>query len=155
MRPVRAVAVLAALAAGLAATCSPEEQAVGLAGCYQFERNEGARGLGLPWGVELVDEPLGSEWPGMSGRAGVRRARTATSPTERGDVPFGYWAPAGTDSLEIGYPGGGGMVLTLGVSGPDLIGGGRGVGDAIPLGGSLGPRPPLPVVARRVLCGAS
>lgn len=155
MSRLRATALLSALAASGAACPAPQDGVVAeLPACFQFERNAGARALGLPWGFVLEDEALGSGWPLVADRPGVRRARTATSPTERADQPFGYWAPAG-DSVEIGYPGGGGVVLTLSPQGQDLIGQGVAVGDAVPLGGAMGPRPPHPVVARRVLCGAS
>jgi hypothetical protein len=146
------VTVTAALAACASGASS---QASELAGCYQLERNAGARALGLPWGFVLEDEELGAGWPLVSERAGVQRARTATSPTGRADVPFGYWASAAGDSVEIGYPGGGGVVLTLASTGQDLIGQGVAVGDAVPLGGAMGPRAPVAVTARRVLCGAS
>ena len=53
-------------------------------------------------------------------------------------IPFGYWLRTPADSIEIGYPGGRGLVLRLAQSGQDLI----------------GLRPALPVIARRVLCGA-
>jgi hypothetical protein len=59
------------------------------------------------------------------------------------------------DSIEIGHPGGGGVALTLAPAGRDLSGLGVAVGDAVPLGGAMGPRPPYPVIARRVTCGAS
>jgi hypothetical protein len=126
-----------------------------LVGCYQFERNQGARAFALPWGVVLEQEPLGPGWPIMADRPGVRRALTATSPTARAEHPYAYWAPAQGDSIEIGHPGGGGVVLTLAPSGQDLIGQGVAVGDVVPLGGAMGPRAPVPVTARRVLCGAS
>lgn len=151
------VAVAAAVALGLGAGCPQQERARAagaLVGCYQFERNAGARALGLPWGVELQESGLGPGWPLLSDRAGARRAATATSATAREDHPFAYWAPAAADSIEIGHPGGGGIVLTLAVIGADLIGAGAAAGDAVPLGGSLQPRAPVPVVARRVLCGA-
>lgn len=154
---LHAAALIGGLSFGVAATCAPRtaEEASDATACFQFERDAGARALGLPWGAVLEDVPLGEGWPLVSDRAGVRRALTATSPTGRADHPFGYWAPAAGDSVELGHPGGGGLVLTLGRSGQDLIGHGTAVGDAVPLGGRVGPRPPVPVIARRVLCGAS
>jgi hypothetical protein len=151
--------LLAATAALLAGGCaSAQQQAADVAavvGCYQFERNAGARELGLPWGVELHETALP---PGalVLGRApDARVAETATSPTARQDHPFGYWASALGDSLEIGYPGpGGGFVLRLTRTGQDLVGLGRAVGDALRPGDPAGPRPALGVTARRVLCGA-
>lgn len=151
-------AVAAAVSLGLGTSCPQQplaQAASGLVGCYQFERDAGARALGLPWGVELQEAGLGPGWPLLSDRAGVRRAATATSATAREDHPFAYWAPATGDSIEVGHPGGGGIVLTLAAIGADLIGGGVPAGDAVPLGGSMKPRTPVPVVAHRVLCGAS
>lgn len=147
-----------AVAFGIGWSCGPArmvQSASSPVGCYQFERGPGARALGLPWGVELEDVPLGPGWPLTTGIEGVRRALTETSPTERADHPFGYWRGIAADSVEIGHPGGGGVVLTLAREGQDLIGRGVAAGDAVSLGGPLGPRPPEPVVARRVLCGAS
>ena len=154
-RSARAAALNVAMTAAMGACASgASSQPSELAGCYQFERNAGARTLGLPWGFVLEDGELGPGWPLVADRVGVQRALTATSPTGRADFPFGYWAPAG-DSIEIGHPGGGGFVLTLAPQGQDLIGQGVAVGDAVPLGGAMGPRPPAAVIARRVLCGAS
>ena len=150
------VALGAALAFGMGESCPKEaqQQAVAAtAGCYQFVHDAGAKALGLPWGFVLEDAPLGPGWPLVSDRPGVLRASTALTATERADHPFGYWAPKG-DSIEIGHPGGGGIVLTLAPSGQDLIGQGVAAGDAVPMGGAMGPRPPSPVTARRVLCGA-
>jgi hypothetical protein len=154
----RTLLALAPALASIAAACPPAgttTAAAAPAGCYQFERDAGARALGLPWGFVLEDEPLGAGWPLVSDRPGVRRARTATSPTARADQPFGYWAPLTGDSIEIGHPGGGGVVLTLGRAGQDLVGRGVAAGDALPPGAAAGPRTPVGVVARRVLCGAS
>jgi hypothetical protein len=155
LRSALRAALCVAMTAALGACASgASSQPSALAGCYQFERNAGARALGLPWGFVLEDAPLGAGWPLVGDRPGVQRALTATSPTGRADAPFGYWAPAG-DSIEIGHPGGGGFVLTLAAAGQDLTGQGVAVGDAVPPGGAMGPRPPAAVVARRVLCGAS
>ena len=151
-----AVVILSALTSALVSSCaSVPARTVSAAGCYQFERNDGARALGLPWGVELLAEPLGPGWPLWTDVSGVRSARTATGPVERDDHPFGYWRVTAGDSIEIGHPGGGGAVLTLGPGGQDLVGRGNAAGDAVPLGGASGDRTPAPVVARRVLCGAS
>ena len=145
------VALCSALVASCASAPPAERDA---AGCYQFERNDGARALGLPWGFELDAAPLGQGWPLLTDREGVKRARTATSPTGRDDHPFGYWWESARDSVEVGYPGGGGITLRLARRGQDLLGQGTAAGDAAPVGGPA-PRTPAPVVARRVLCGAS
>ena len=147
--------VATALSVGLVWSCASVPVTDPVVGCYQFERNSGARTLGLPWGVVLEDGPVGAGWPLLADLEGVRRARTATSPTGRADHPFGYWHVTPNDSLEIGYPGGGGLVLSLIRQGQDLVGEGIAAGDALPFGAPLGPRTPAPVVARRVLCGAS
>ena len=154
MRSARGV-VATALSVGLVWSCASVPATDLVVGCYQFERNSGARTLGLPWGVELEAAPVGAGWPLIADLEGVRRARTATSPTGRADHPFGYWHLTPADSLEIGYPGGGGIVLSLIRQGQDLIGEGIAAGDVLPFGAPLGRRTPAPVVARRVLCGES
>jgi hypothetical protein len=157
MRAIEVTAVCAVLAFGMGESCPKQaaQAAASLVGCYQFEHDAGAKALGLPWGVVLEDAALGPGWPLVSDRPGVRRATTALSATDRADHPFGYWAPAQGDSIEIGHPGGGALVLTLTPSGQDLIGRGVAAGDAVRPGEAMGPRPSSPVVARRVLCGAS
>jgi len=123
-------------------------------GCYQFAWNSEAARLGLPWGLVLMDEPLSEGWP-IHARGDVRSAATATSPSGRADHPFGYWLRTAGDSIEVGYPGGGGIVLVLSPEGPDLVGEGRAVGDAArPLVPNRA-RPSLGVAARRVTCGAT
>jgi len=141
----------------VAAGCSalPSPQAAALAGCYQFRWDAGARALGLPWGVVLLDEPLAEGWPLTASLEGVRRAVTATSPSGRDDHPFGFWRPTSADSVQIGHPAGGGFTLTLAPDGPDLVGQGRAVGDAVaPDQDRAGARQTHPVVAQRVLCQA-
>ena len=150
------VVLLTAMASAVAACAGAlvkTRPIVPVVGCYQIEWGRGASRLRLPWGFVLEDEPLEVGWPLLAGREGVRRALTATSPTEREDHPFGYWAPHGADSIEVGYPGGGGVVLALERRGQDLFGPGRPAGDAVRPGESPSLR--VPVVARRVLCGAS
>ncbi|MSR37134.1 MAG: hypothetical protein EXR95_10935 [Gemmatimonadetes bacterium] len=151
----RALSLGSVLVLTLGWSCASVPPADPAVGCYQFERNAWARTLGLPWGLVLEDAGLGTGWPLLADRTDVRRAATATSPTQRADHPLGYWAPAAGDSIEVGHPGGGGLVLTLARSGRDLIGRGVAAGDAVPLGGASGPRAPVTVVARRVLCDAS
>ena len=146
-----------AAAAGLLCACAaaPGRGAARPAtGCYQFEWNEGARRLALPWGFVLEDRALEPGWPVQARAEDARQALTATSPNARADHPFGYWLRTPADSIEIGYPGGGGLVLRLAQSGQDLIGLARPVGDAVQPGEPFGLRPALPVIARRVLCGA-
>ena len=152
MNTRRGLAFASLVAWGCASAPAGSDPAVG---CYQFERDAGAAALALPWGVELENEPLGAGWPLMADLAGVRRARTASGPVERDDHPFGYWRPASGDSIEVGHPGGGGVTLMLAPRGQDLIGSGTASGDALRLGAAPGARTPAPVVARRVLCGAS
>jgi len=144
------------VAGGCSALPNPQS-ASSLAGCYQFRWDAGARALGLPWGVVLLDEPLAEGWPATASLEGVQRAVTATSPTGRDDHPFGFWRPTSADSVQIGHPGGGGFTLTLAPDGPDLVGQGRAVGDAVGPGSGpagAGTRQAHPVVAHRVLCPA-
>jgi hypothetical protein len=156
-RSGRALGLLAgALGAGCAGAQQPAADSV--VGCYQLVQDAGARALGLPWGFVLEQAALEPGWLVSASLPDARRALTATSPTGRQDFPFGYWAWTGVqrDSIEVGYPGGGGgFVLRLAPSGQDLVGLGRAVGDAVAPGQPSGPRPPSPVAARRVLCGAS
>nr|NIP58840.1 hypothetical protein [Gemmatimonadota bacterium]NIR79223.1 hypothetical protein [Gemmatimonadota bacterium]NIT87884.1 hypothetical protein [Gemmatimonadota bacterium]NIU31739.1 hypothetical protein [Gemmatimonadota bacterium]NIU36356.1 hypothetical protein [Gemmatimonadota bacterium] len=129
----------------LAAQASP-------AGCYRFEDTTGGDALGLPWGVILEDEPLGEGWPLMDRFDDVHRARTLASETRRTDHPFGYWRPIPGDSIEIGYPGGGGVTLRVAPADGGLAGSGRGGGDAMRPGETPGPRPAQPVEAERTPC---
>jgi hypothetical protein len=142
-------------AATLAAACLSiaEGRGPGYAGCYQFYRDEGARVLGLPWGLELLDEPLAGGWMVTMRFPDVMKALTATSPTAREDHPIGYWREIPGDSIELGHPGGGGgYTLLLTLDGQDLVGRATAVGDA---GAPGQPRPTRAVTAYRVLCGAS
>jgi hypothetical protein len=127
----------------------PSEQ---LAGCYQFRYDEGAKSLGLPWGVVLVDEPIEPGWMVGMRFENVMTAETAVSATERADHPFGYWRLAG-DTIEIGHPSGfTGFTLSLLREGRDLVGTGRAIGDAGRPGET---RPTHLVTANRVVCGAT
>ena len=142
------------LASLLAAACASlaDRSEAQIAGCYQFRWDEGARTLRLPWGVELLDEPVGYGWMITMRYADVKLARTATSVTGRDDHPFGYWRVTAEDSVEIGHPGGGaGYTLTLAPVGQDLIGTGRPIGDVLSPGETPATRR---VTAYRVLCGA-
>lgn len=122
------------------------------AGCYRFGETAGSDALGLPWGVILEEEPLGEGWPLMDRFDSVRLARTLASEARRTDHPFGYWRPVPADSIEIGYPGGGGVTLTVVPTESGLSGRGRGGGDAMRPGETPGPPPNHPVEARRVAC---
>jgi hypothetical protein len=141
------------IALGLLGCASLADQPSGdLAGCYQFRYDEGAKALGLPWGIVLLDQPIEPGWLVGTRFEGVMKAETATSATGRADHPFGYWRMVG-DSLEIGHPSGfTGYTVTLLPEGRDLVGAGRAIGDAGRPGET---RPTLPVTANRVVCGAT
>jgi hypothetical protein len=142
-------ACIAALALGGCASFA-ERSAEALAGCYQFRYDEGAKSLGLPWGVVLIDEPIEPGWMVGMRFENVMTAETATSATEREDHPFGYWRLMG-DSVEIGHPSGfTGFTVTLLPQGRDLVGTGTPIGDAAVPGET---RPTHRVTAYRVACG--
>lgn len=153
LRQGMACGLAALLASACASLAEPQSDWVG---CYQFRWDESARTLGLPWGFELLDEPLEEGWPISASYEGVRRALTATSPTGREDHPFGYWRVTAEDSVEVGYPAGGaGFSLELGREGrQDLAGTAEPVGDVLQPGAPAGRPAPRPVLAYRVLCGA-
>jgi hypothetical protein len=115
-----------------------------LAGCWYFERDAAAERLQLPWGVRLLEDTL-TGWPALQQRPGVRRALTLLRPGEEEPFPFGYWLPLGSDSVEIGYPAGGGLLLELAVSAERLSGGALELGDAQPppAGPRVRPRHPV------------
>lgn len=135
---------------GIGAGAVPAQEPV--VGCYRFLETAGSEALGLPWGVILDEGPLEEGWPLVERFEEVRRARTATSETGRADVPFGYWRPVAGDSVEIGHPGGGGVVLVVAPADGGLAGTGRSAGDALQPGQEPGPRPSRPVRARRFEC---
>lgn len=110
-------------------------------GCWYFDRNDAATALNLPWGIRLTGDSL-TGWPAIDQRGGARVAATLTPDGDQGH-PFGYWLETSGDSIEVGYPGGGGLVLRLAVSDTALTGIARPVGDALPL--EPGPRPDRPV----------
>jgi hypothetical protein len=111
----RAVRLLAAglvvLGAASCATTPPAAPAVPF-GCWYFERDAAAERLNLPWGVRLLEDTL-TGWPAIQQLPGVRRALTLIDHGETAAHPFGYWRPVGDDSLEIGYPAGGGLLLRV------------------------------------------
>jgi hypothetical protein len=127
----RATAALVIAASGCVAHRNAGEP-IALEGCHYFVQDDVAAALRLPWGVRLLDEPL-EGWPAIQQREGVRRATTLTGEGDR-RFPFGYWIRTSPDSVEIGYPAGGGLVLDLAMDN-GLSGVAREVGDALPMHG--------------------
>jgi hypothetical protein len=138
-RTLSTVAIPAALAGlALAGACAStsEEPRRTVPGCYYFAQDSVFRELRLPWGVRL-EETLLQGWPGLEAR-GARKATTLTG-TEEVDYPFGYWISTAPDSVKIGYPAGGGLVLDLAIRED------RGLaGTARPVGDVLRPGDPAP-----------
>jgi hypothetical protein len=153
----RATAARAALLAAvlpLLAGCmtTPDPAPADEARCYYFERDAGAEALRLPWGVMLLPDPL-EGWPAIQQLPGVRQAATLVGHEQAASFPFGYWRPLGVDSLEIGYPAGGGIVMALEAEPMRLAGVAREVGDALPPGAaSAGSRPATRVSLVRAQC---
>lgn len=141
-----------ALAMTLSACAStPDPAPDDLAGCYYFEPGEVAQRLRLPWGVRVLADTVDG-WPALEQRAGARRAVTLVAPGDEAAHPFGYWLPLDGDSVEIGYPAGGGLVLTLTAGPTHLTGTVTPVGDALPPG-AADPRPRSePVSLLRARC---
>ena len=137
-------AVLVACATGSGAGTASEA----LAGCYRFERNEGALRLNLPWGFELRSETLGDGWANY---ADANRVFTWMTETRRTGLPFGYWRVMDAGFVQVGYPGLGAYTLSLELEGRDLVGRGRSEGDAVPLNQNPDRRV-AQVIARRVTC---
>ncbi len=154
-RPMRAAAGAAGLAVasvallGACASAETKLSAQEIAGCYYFERTPAADSLGLPWGVRLTDRPL-EGWPAMAPRN--PKLATTLAPGGDQDFPFGYWLVADSDSLEIGYPGGGGIVVHVAPEGQELIGSARPVGDALPPGALPGSPATRTVTLKHALC---
>lgn len=150
--PYLARLVLAGLAVAVACASSPNGHSQELTGCWYFAQPS-PPDMRLPWGVRLGADPL-QGWPAIQQLDGVRVASTLTPDGDR-EHPFGYWRPLPGDSLEIGYPAGGGAVLTLGVEagGAALTGSVRGVGDARAYGTDPGtPSAGQPVRLTRAGC---
>jgi hypothetical protein len=122
---------LVGVAAAVSGCVSTPQAPAPVAGCYYFERDAGAERLNLPWGVRLLPDSL-TGWPAIQQHAGVRRAETLLDFERTAAHPFGYWRPLGADSVEVGYPGGGGLLLLLGIEDVRLAGRARAVGDALP-----------------------
>jgi hypothetical protein len=113
-----------------------------LVGCHYFVQDDVARDLQLPWGVRLLDDPWRAGPPPAA--PGVMQATTLTGHDEV-DFPFGYWVVSAQDSLEIGYPAGGGLLLELAMINGAFEGRARPVGDAVPHPASRRTaRPPRP-----------
>lgn len=127
------VAIVAAILLASACASTPEPEPDVVDGCYYFERGAVAERLRLPWGVRLTPDTL-TGWPAIQQRPGVRRATTLVGPGQDAAQPFGYWVPLDRDSLEIGYPAGGGLLLVVATGPTHLTGTIRPVGDALPPG---------------------
>jgi hypothetical protein len=128
-----------------------------LAGCWYFDRTATAERLNLPWGVELRTDSV-QGWPAIQQLPDVRRAVTLLDGTRVEDFPFGYWRALRSDSVEIGYPAGGGLLLSLAVQPPPpadvtaLTGTARALGDARPPGQFDRPPEVDPVSLTRAMC---
>ena len=134
-RPLGSLFTTLLVLASACASASNRQEPV-IPGCYYFERTGAANELNLPWGVRLEDAAL-EGWPAMEQRGGMR-AVTLTGSGEA-DHPFGYWISTAPDSVEVGYPAGGGLVLELEVGEDrDLS------GVAIPVGDIVDPNDPSP-----------
>jgi hypothetical protein len=133
-RPALTAAAVALAAAALAACAGPPDQPEQpeprpLVGCHYFVQDQVAQQLRLPWGLRLLDRPL-EDWPAIQQRGDVRVATTLTGQGEA-SFPFGYWLRTAEDSVEMGYPGGGGLVLRLAMENGALRGTAHAVGDAL------------------------
>jgi hypothetical protein len=131
----------AATSAALAWACggAPEQpDPRHVIGCHFFVQDDVAEALGLPWGVRLLDQPL-EGWPNLAG-TGARRATTLTGWDEM-DHPFAYWVRTAEDSIRIGYPAGGGLVLDLALENGAFEGRARPVGDILEPPAALPDRP--------------
>jgi hypothetical protein len=148
--PSASLAALVAAASGACARQPEHPDPRPLLGCHYFTQDQGARDLQLPWGVRLTDRAL-EGWPAIQQRHDVMQATTLTGTAET-DHPFGYWIRTASDSIEIGYPGGGGLVLELALDSGAFHGVARAVGDALePLAVSNG-TPTRPVQLVRARC---
>lgn len=130
-----AFTLLALTACASAPNGDPQE----IAGCYYFQQDATAEALNLPWGVRLTTDSL-TGWPPIDQQPNTHRAVTLVGPNEIADFPFGYWQALPGDSVTIGYPGMGGLVLELSRANGVLEGAAHPVGDA-----GLGARESHPV----------
>jgi hypothetical protein len=148
----RATVAVGVLLLAPACVTTPEAVPTDETRCYYFERDAAAEALRLPWGVMLLPEPL-EGWPAIQQLPGVRPAVTLVAHEQAASFPFGYWRPLGADSLEIGHPAGGGIVLTLEAEPMRLTGTARELGDAVPPGAAPpGSRPATRVSLVRAQC---
>ncbi len=134
---------------GACASAQHDLSAQDLAGCYYFERSPTADSLNLPWGVRLSDQPL-EGWPAMAQRQ-ARQAATLTPDGDQ-DFPFAYWLVAESDSVEIGHPGGGALVVRVALDGQRMAGTVRAAGDALQPGAIVTSRAPRAVALKHALC---
>ena len=142
----------AAAASLLAAGCisAPLSEAGDPIGCWYFERDAAAVAQNLPWGIRLADEAL-TGFPSLDQRGEAHLARTLDPDRER-EHPFGYWMAIAGDSLQIGYPAGGGMILRVVRGDMSMNGVARPLGDVIAPGAP--PRTDTPVRLTRAQCPA-
>ncbi|HEX6589432.1 MAG TPA: hypothetical protein VF039_10440 [Longimicrobiales bacterium] len=134
-----------ALVALLGCVSAPANRTADPVGCWYFERDEHAAALNLPWGVRLLGDALQD----APAHGDARAARTLEATGEAG-FPFGFWAPIAGDSIVIGYPAGGGLLLRLAGGDTSMHGIARPVGDVIAPGATA--RPDRPVQLSRAQC---
>ena len=128
-RRIIAAAALVALSGASACRTAPATTTSDPVGCWYFDRNEAAGALMLPWGIRLSEEELTGH-AGLHARGEPRVAATLDVDGER-NHPFGYWLPIAGDSIEIGYPAGGGILLRVARGDTSLSGIARELGDAM------------------------
>lgn len=119
--------LIGALAGVSGCASTPDATAQDVMGCYFFEPGDAVETFRLPEGVHLTDRPL-EGWPAIMERGDVKVAVTLRT-DGTADYPFGYWLLEAADSVEIGYPAGGGIVLDLATDGDALEGIARALGD--------------------------
>ncbi|HUF12014.1 MAG TPA: hypothetical protein VMN78_02815 [Longimicrobiales bacterium] len=139
-------ALLLVLAAFACVSTPPQPPMIDPVGCWYFDRDEAAAALNLPWGVRLSADTL-TGWPRIEARVAA-----TLNPEAEADHPFGYWMTVPDDSIEIGYPGGGGLVLRLARGEMAMAGTARAVGDVLTPG--VEPAPLRPVRLTRAQCPA-
>lgn len=139
-----------ALATAACVSAPAAEAADDPIGCWYFDRDEAAAALNLPWGVRLSADLL-TGWPRIEA-LGAPRVAATLSPEGEADHPFGYWLVLTSDSIEIGYPAGGGLVLRLAPGDMAMTGNARAVGDVLVPGAE--PAPLRPVRLTRAQCPA-
>ena len=128
-RRLLAGVALVALSGAAACRTAPATTTSDPVGCWYFDRNEAAAALLLPWGIRLGGDELTGH-AGLEARGDPRAAATLEPDAER-DHPFGYWLPIAGDSIEIGYPAGGGILLRVARGDTSMSGNARELGDAM------------------------